>query len=437
MSSFHFLNKVQPPQVTALNLPPNTSCVLLKKRTISVEATPLPILQPDGVLVKVIATGICGSDLHNYVAGGVGGRPVTEPIVMGHESSGEVIAIGDLVTTHKVGDRVAVEPGLPCRRCINCKTGRSNICIDQRYCGSPGSVGSLSRFYALPADMAPHIPEHISWEESGSIQPLAIGVQIGKRVDLRAHQTLAIMGCGPIGLITAAVAHAYSARKIIAFDINPSRVEFARKYISPITGRPIIDHVFLVDAIPSTPIHAPAANGHSHGLVEKVSEAPSAAGLADGQGGSAAAVEDDHEDVPVGDRKWEWAKIRAAKYIEEAGLTAEEGVDRVVEASGAEDSGLLGIAIAKQGGIYLAVGLSHNQTNSFPTLAVTNKELDVRGITRYTASCFPSAIDMLSRGVVDLKQLITKVLPLSKSTEAFEAVASGREIKVIVKNQET
>jgi hypothetical protein len=109
MSHFHFLNKVQPPQVTSLNLPPNTACVLLKKQTISVEATPLPILQPDGVLVKVITTGICGSDLHNYLAGGVGGRPVTEPIVMGHESSGEVIAVGDLVTSHKIGDRVASE----------------------------------------------------------------------------------------------------------------------------------------------------------------------------------------------------------------------------------------------------------------------------------------------------------------------------------------
>lgn len=130
MAEFHFLNKTQPPQVTKLNLPENTSCVLLKKRNIVVKPKPMPILQPDGVLVKVVATDkliyceeydktagkltrllilsrICGSDLHNYLAGGVGGRPVTEPIVMGHESSGEVIAVGDLVKTHKVGDRVA------------------------------------------------------------------------------------------------------------------------------------------------------------------------------------------------------------------------------------------------------------------------------------------------------------------------------------------
>ncbi|KAK4689917.1 hypothetical protein P7C73_g200, partial [Tremellales sp. Uapishka_1] len=379
---------------------------------------------------------------------------------MGHESAGEVVAVGEMVTTHQVGDRVAVEPGLPCRRCVNCKSGRVNICLSRlvsseeewgrkahneksrehmrsrkawiandragmRYCGSPGSVGSLMRYFALPADMAPHIPDNISWEVAGSIQPLAIGVQVGKRVDLRPHLTLAICGCGPIGLITAAVAHAYSARKIIGFDINPSRVEFARKYMSPLTGKPIYDYVFLSESIPTTPL-----SGNPLARAEKQGEAPGPAGIADGE------VPDAEEDPTEGDIRWENAKLIAAEWVAQAGLTAEEGFDRVVEASGAEDCGLLGVALAKQGGNYLAIGLGHIQTHLMPTLAITNKELDVRGITRYTASCFPSAIDMLSRGVVDLKPLITKVYPLTQSTEAFEAVASGREIKVIVKNQE-
>lgn len=109
MSRYHQLTTEQPASVVDLNLAPNTSCVLVKKQTIEVRPTPLPILQPDGILVKVMASGICGSDLHNYLAGGVGGRPVTEPLVMGHESSGEVIVVGEFVTTHKVGDRVASE----------------------------------------------------------------------------------------------------------------------------------------------------------------------------------------------------------------------------------------------------------------------------------------------------------------------------------------
>lgn len=84
----------------------------------------------------------------------------------------------------------------------------------------------------------------------------------------------------------------------------------------------------------------------------------------------------------------------------------------------------------------LAVGLGHHQTTTFPMVAVTNKEIDVKGITRYTATCFPEAIDLVRRGQVDLKQLITKVVPLTKSKEAFDAVESGEEIKVIIKNQE-
>jgi len=123
MSQYHQLTKEQPELVKKLNLPGNTSVVLLRKQTIEVRDEPLPILQPDGVLVKVISTDksslflqtiwkltvvrICGSDMHGYLSGGVGGRPVVEPLVMGHESAGEVIAVGEYVKTHKIGDRVA------------------------------------------------------------------------------------------------------------------------------------------------------------------------------------------------------------------------------------------------------------------------------------------------------------------------------------------
>ncbi|RSM10347.1 hypothetical protein CDV31_007223 [Fusarium ambrosium] len=381
-------------EIADLGLEANTSCVLIKKQTISIEPMPMPVLKDDGVLVKVMASGICGSDMHAYLAGGVGGRPILSPTVMGHEAAGEVIAVGAAVTTHKIGDRVAIEPGLPCRTCANCKNGRSNICS--------GTHGTLSRYFTLPADMAPRFPSSISWDEAGSIQPLAIGVQIGKRAELGAHQTLAIFGCGPIGLITAAVAHAYSARKIIAFDISPSRVDFAKKYRSSLTGKTIIDHVFLVDAL----VDLEDRNDN-----------------------------DDHHVTP-GDFKWEQAVRNMTRIIESCGLGLEGGVDRVIEASGAEDAMLNGVAICKLGGIYLQVGLGHIQTHLFPTIAVTNKDLDVRGITRYTASCFPSAIDLLVRGAVDLKSLITARFEMGRAGEALEAVRSGKEIKVIIRNQE-
>ncbi|EFX02635.1 sorbitol dehydrogenase [Grosmannia clavigera kw1407] len=399
-------------------LSPNLSVLLVRKRTIRIEPMPQPVLERDGVLVRVMANGICGSDMHSYMAGGVAGRPVLEPLVMGHEAAGVVEAVGADVTTHKPGDRVAIEPGMPCRRCVNCKNGRSNICLHMRYCSSPGTHGSLSCYFALAADRAPHIPPTVGWDEAGSIQPLAIGVQIGKRADIRPHQTIAIFGCGPIGLITAAVAHAYSARKIIAFDVRPSRVDFARKYLSPLTGRPIIDHVFHIDAIPD------------------FSSKSSSSGNSNGNGTAAASQDEEDAEETVGDKMWLCAQGRMREIIAQCGLKSEEGVDRVVEASGAQDAILHGVAICKQGGVFLQVGLGHVQTHLVPTVAITNKELDFRGLTRYTASCFPSAIDMLERGVVDLKPLITATFPLSRAQEAFEAVAGGKEIKVIIRNGE-
>lgn len=88
-------------------LPPNMSVLLVRKRTVRIEPMPLPALERDGVLVRVMANGICGSDMHSYLAGGVGGRPILEPLVMGHEAAGVVEAVGADVTTHKPGDRVA------------------------------------------------------------------------------------------------------------------------------------------------------------------------------------------------------------------------------------------------------------------------------------------------------------------------------------------
>lgn len=166
----------------------------------------------------------------------------------------------------------------------------------------------------------------MTWEEAGTLQPLAIGVAIGIRANLRAHQTLAIMGCGPIGLFAAAVAHAYSTRLIVGFEPNPKRVAFARAYKSPITGKPIFDHVFQVDDLPSVR----EAKGN---------------GAANGHGHAHHATSD--EDL-VGEIKFDAAKARAQEYIKQVDV-GEDGFDRVIEASGAEDAGLLGIAIAKQG----------------------------------------------------------------------------------------
>lgn len=163
-------------------------------------------------------------------------------------------------------------------------------------------------------------------------------------------QLTSVSGCGPIGLITAAVAHAYSARKIVAFDHNPERVEFAKKYISPITGKPIIDLVIHNGAIPDKPYpksRKAQANGHGHGHGHSHGPADGAngdhgAGVADGE-------VDAHDDTLPAEHRWEWAQEMVKEWVAQAGLTEEEGFDRVIEATGSQDPVMFAVAAAKQG----------------------------------------------------------------------------------------
>ena len=104
------------------------------------------------VLLSMKSVGICGSDVHYWVAGRIGDFVVKAPMVMGHEASGQVVGVGEGVTNLKPGDRVAIEPGVPCRRCSYCKGGRYNLCLDMQFCATPPIDGSLARFYTHAAD---------------------------------------------------------------------------------------------------------------------------------------------------------------------------------------------------------------------------------------------------------------------------------------------
>jgi L-iditol 2-dehydrogenase len=105
------------------------------------------------VILKTLSVGICGSDVHFWTHGAIGDFVVTEPLVLGHETCAEVIEVGDGVTNVKVGDIVGVEPGIPCRFCINCKGGRYNICPEVAFHGAPPTHGSLSRCFKHSADL--------------------------------------------------------------------------------------------------------------------------------------------------------------------------------------------------------------------------------------------------------------------------------------------
>jgi D-xylulose reductase len=151
-------------------------------------------------------------------------------MVLGHESAGTVSQVGSAVTTLKIGDRVALEPGVPCRRCSHCRAGNYNLCPHMAFAATPPYGGTLAKFYALPEDFCYKLPESVSLQEGAVVEPLAVAVHIVKQADVRPGTSVVVAGAGPVGLLCCAVAKAFGASVIVSVDIVPERLEFAKGY---------------------------------------------------------------------------------------------------------------------------------------------------------------------------------------------------------------
>ncbi|KAI9667854.1 MAG: hypothetical protein M1821_000673 [Bathelium mastoideum] len=209
----------------------NPSFVLRKTGELAFEDRQVPEIQdPYDVIVNIKYTGICGSDIHYWTHGAIGPFVLTSPITLGHESAGIVTQVGPDVTTLKSGDRVALEPGIPCRRCIRCKEGKYNVCPDTIFAATPPFHGTLARFYSIPEDFCFKLPEHVSLEEGALVEPTAVAVHMTKQADIKPGQNVVIFGAGPVGLLCCALARFYGARKVVTVDINEERVRFAGEF---------------------------------------------------------------------------------------------------------------------------------------------------------------------------------------------------------------
>lgn len=160
-------------------------------------------------------------------------RMVTEdePVVMGHEASGVVHKVGPAVTRVAAGDRVAIEPGLPCRRCKQCKAGRYNLCSSMQFAASPPNHGTLARFFRSPEDFVYKIPDTVSLEEAVLVEPLSVAVHGARLANLAPGQTVLVQGSGTIGILAAATAKAFGAKAVFVTDINQSKLEVARNLV--------------------------------------------------------------------------------------------------------------------------------------------------------------------------------------------------------------
>jgi D-xylulose reductase len=285
----------------------------------------------------------------------------------GHESSGVVYEVGAAVKNLKKGDKVAMEPGVPCRRCEYCRKGSYHLCNDMVFAATPPYDGTLAKYYVNASDFCYKLPDNMDLEEGAMAEPVSVALAIAKTAELKAHQTVVVMGCGPIGILCQAVARAWGAAKVIGVDIVDSRLELASSYGADGTYKPARK--------------APETDTMDH------------------------------------------AEATAKDLKEKMGLG--DGADVILECSGAEACVQLGIYTSKPGGTYVQAGMG-KEVVEFPITTVCTQGLTIKGSIRYLSGCYPAAIDLISKGKIDVKPLITHRFPFEKSEEAFGLVHQGR-----------
>lgn len=186
---------------------------------------PIPDLGPRDVLVQVAAVGICGSDVHGFTGSSGRRRP---GVVMGHECCGTVVGRGAEVTGHSVGDRVCVQPIVACGECALCRAGRPNLCRERL--GIGWSVdGGFAEFVRVPQRNAVALPDEVSWHAGALVEPLAVALHAVNVSPLDLGETALVIGAGPIGLLTLLALKLRGAGTVVISDLNPRRLELARR----------------------------------------------------------------------------------------------------------------------------------------------------------------------------------------------------------------
>ncbi|KAF2810773.1 putative alcohol dehydrogenase [Mytilinidion resinicola] len=343
----------------------NRAFVLRAIKDGAIEERPIPKLRDAwDVRIHIGQTGICGSDVHYWQRGRIGDFILKSSIILGHESAGTVVEVGSAVKNLKIGDRVAIEPGVPCRHCDYCRSSSYNLCPDTVFAATPPHDGTLSKYYIVATDYCVPLPDHMDLEQGAMVEPVAVAVQITKVGKVRANQTIVVFGCGPIGVLCQAVSKSYSAKKVIGVDISKSRLEFAKTFGA--------DGAFLPPAKPAD------------------------------------MIKDEFK--------------------------LEEGPDVVIEATGAESCIQTGINLAKKGGMYVQAGMGKENV-TIPITTACIRDLTIRGSIRYTTGCYPTAVDLVASGKIEVKRFITDRFKFEEVEQAFELVRQGKEsmIKVIIK----
>lgn len=193
---------------------------------------PVPVPRPGTSLVRVTAVGICGSDLHWWAEGGIGDAVVEQPLVPGHEAAG-IIADGP-----RRGERVAIDPAVPCGTCQPCRSGYRNLCTRIRFAGHGTQDGAMREYMAWPSDLLHPLPDALTDADGAMLEPLGVAIHAAGLGHLRLGGTAAVAGCGPIGLLLIQVLRAAGAAWVAAFDPLPHRREAASRLGADLAADP-------------------------------------------------------------------------------------------------------------------------------------------------------------------------------------------------------
>lgn len=325
--------------------------VLVRAGELTVETRPVPAPSADQVIVRVNAVGICGSDVHYFHEGRIGDFVVAEPLVLGHEAGGVIVAVGGDVDDSRLGERVSIEPQRPCRVCEFCRSGRYNLCPRIEFYATPPIDGAFAEYVAIQDDFAYAVPDSVSDDAAALMEPLSVAIAAVQKAGVRPGSRVLITGAGPIGIVTAQTARAFGATEIVISDPMAERREVALRF----------------------------------GATEAVDPAAG----------------------PLG-----------------------SGYDAFVDASGSPVAVKQGISALKSGGVAVLVGMGADEI-ALPVSTIQNRELIVTGIFRY-ANTWPTAIDLVASGAVDLDALVTGAFGLAEVREALDSASRPSTLKSIV-----
>lgn len=347
------------------------------KKDIRLEDVPEPEVRAGSVKVKVDWCGICGTDLHEYLAGPIfippegSPHPITGetlPLTLGHEFAGEVVEVEDDSAGVSAGDRVAIEPVFRCGECAACRRGAVNLCEKLGFYGLMGGGGGLSEFAVVPSYMLHQLPEGLTTEQGALVEPIAVGLRAVRRAGLQEGQSAVVFGAGPIGAVTVQCLKAMGAGQIMVAEVADAR----KKKALDLGADVIIDPT--------------------------------------------------EEDV--------------ASRVRE--LTEGEGAEHSFDAAGIQETLQTALHSTRKGGMVTVISIWEGPVQVNPNDIVLS-ELNVGGTICYTPEDFADTITMLKDGSIDTEGIITERISLSDVVEGgFEELVDhkDRHVKILVNSSE-